>query len=66
MVVFLRRDGSGVIGEVNFKDNSSLCFKFIYLFTLERERGERIPSRLYTYSMEPDVGLELLRHKIMT
>lgn len=41
MVVFLRRDGSGVIGEVNFKDNSSLCFKFIYLFTLEREREER-------------------------
>ena len=31
----------------------------------ERER-ERIPSRLHTVSMEPDAGLELTNHKIMT
>ena len=32
-----------------------------------RERGkERIPSRLHTVSTEPDVGLELTNHEIMT
>ena len=31
----------------------------------ERER-ERIPNRLYTVSMEPDVGLELMKCVIMT
>ena len=33
----------------------------------ERERGrERIPSRLCTVSVEPDVGLEFTNHEIMT
>ena len=31
-----------------------------------RERRERIPSRLRAVSTEPDVGLELRNHKIMT
>ena len=31
----------------------------------DRER-QRIPSRLHTVSMEPDAGLELTNHKIMT
>ena len=32
-----------------------------------RERGkERIPSRLYTVSVEPDTWLELTNHEIMT
>ena len=31
----------------------------------ERE-GERILSRLHTVSMEPDVGLYLMNHEIMT
>ena len=31
----------------------------------ERER-ERIPSRLHTVSSEPDVGLDLMNHEIMT
>ena len=31
----------------------------------ERERG-RIPSRLHTVSTEPDAGLELMIHEIMT
>ena len=53
---------------------------FIYLFSgrdREREREskswrdresgrERIPSRLYTDSMEPDVGLEPMNREIMT
>ena len=33
----------------------------------QRERGrERIPSRLHTVSVEPDVGLELTNREIMT
>ena len=33
----------------------------------EREREkERIPSRLRTVSTEPDVGLEVTNHEIMT
>ena len=33
----------------------------------QRERGkERMPSRLHTVSAEPDVGLELANHEIMT
>ena len=35
----------------------------------QREREgetERIPSRLHTVSSEPDVGLELMNHEIMT
>ena len=32
----------------------------------ERERGERIPSRLSTVGTEPDVGLELTNCEIMT
>ena len=33
-----------------------------------QREGERlrIPSRLCTKSMEPDVGLELMNHEIMT
>ena len=31
----------------------------------ERE-GEGIPSKLHTVSMEPDVGLKLKNHEIMT
>ena len=31
----------------------------------EREK-ERIPSRLHIVSAEPDVGLELMNHEIMT
>ena len=31
----------------------------------ERKRA-RIPSRLHAVSMEPDVGLELMNHEIMT
>ena len=31
----------------------------------ERE-GERIPSRLCTVSTEPDMGLKLTNHEIMT
>ena len=49
-------------------------FRFIY-FEREREntsgggaeRGrERIPSRLYTVSLEPDTVLEFMNHEIMT
>ena len=33
----------------------------------QRERGrERIPSRLCNVSAEPDVGLKLTNHEIMT
>ena len=32
---------------------------------IERE-GERIPSRLCEISLEPDVGLDLMNHEIMT
>ena len=33
----------------------------------EREReGERIPSRLHAVSAEPNVGLELRNHAMMT
>ena len=32
----------------------------------EREKGERIPSRLCTVSAEPDVGLDPTNHEIMT
>ena len=45
---------------------------FIYVFReKEGERGgprrrERIPSRLYAVSTEPDVGLEPTNHEIMT
>ena len=31
-----------------------------------RERRERIPSRLCAMSTEPDAGLELTNHEIMT
>ena len=49
-------------------------FKFIY-FKREREResrteaereGERNPSRLYTVSVEPNVGLKLMNFEIIT
>ena len=33
----------------------------------ERERGrERIPSRLYAVKVEPDTGLNLTNHEIIT
>ena len=32
----------------------------------ERERRERIPSRLHTISAEPNAGLKLMNHEIMT
>ena len=48
----------------------SFFFKFIYFERrgrAERERGrERIPSRLHTVSAEPNVGLELTNHEIMS
>ena len=31
-----------------------------------QREGERIPSRLYTVSAEPDAGLELTNGEIMT
>ena len=49
-------------------------FKLIYLFLRERgdwvekeqrERRERIPSRLYTVSIEPDMGFDPMNHEIM-
>ena len=53
--------------------------KFIYLFLRERERErestsgggterrrDRITSRLRTISAEPDVGLELMNHELVT
>ena len=45
-----------------------ICFlKFVCLFIyLKREaerEGERIPSRLFTVSTEPDVGLELINYE---
>ena len=50
-----------------------IFFKFIYLFwerEREQERGrerrERIPSRLYIVSAEPDVGLQLGNLEVMT
>ena len=56
----------------------TICFFNVYLFILrekerEREQGrgrhrgrERIPSRLYTVSTEPDVGLTLTNCELMT
>ena len=50
----------------------------VYLFTLrQRERkragkglrereGERVPSKLHAVGEEPDVGLKLTNHEIMT
>ena len=32
----------------------------------ERERGERIPSRLHAVSTEPDIGLSPMNHEIIT
>ena len=47
-----------------------LLFLMLYLFIFEgqgRERErERIPSRLLAVSTEPNVGLELTNHEIMT
>ena len=50
---------------------------FLSLFIFEREiesqqgrgrerEGDRVPSRLYASGAEPDVGLELRNHEIMT
>ena len=56
------------------RDKSFIFFNG-YLFILreveskqggaERE-GDRIPSRLHAVSIEPDVGLELTSHEIVT
>ena len=51
-----------------------LSFFFFNLFIFERartswgraERRDRRPSRLHTTSTEPDMGLELTNHKIVT
>ena len=58
-----------------------LVFKVYFLREREREReggregerermslgeAERIPSRLYTVSVEPDAGLDLMNREIMT
>ena len=51
-----------------------LFFKFIYLFLEsekagvrvgQREKGERIPSRVHAVGAEPDVELELVNHETM-
>ena len=33
---------------------------------IQRERRERIPSRLHTVSIEPDTGLDPINREIMT
>ena len=50
--------------------NFIFFFKCLFIFEREqrrdRERGRyRIPSRLCTVSVEPDMGLELMNHKVM-
>ena len=54
-----------------FKPMTYLNFLKVYLFIFERERERereteryRIPSRLCTVSVEPDVGLELTNGEI--
>ena len=49
-----------------------LCVFFFNLFLRERERRQgrergrgRVPSRLFTVSTEPDMGLELTNHGVM-
>ena len=32
----------------------------------QREKGERIPSRVHAVGAEPDVGLELMNHETVT
>ena len=50
---------------------------FIYLFSRERDveskpgkdrerQGDRIPCKLHAVSTEPNAGLELMSHEIMT
>ena len=46
---------------------------FVFFFNLERDRAhkqgkgrERIPSRLFTDSREPDAGLKFKNEEIMT
>ena len=53
-----------------FLFNFILYLKFIY-FERERERerhreGERFPSRFHTVGSEPNMGLELMNHEIVT
>ena len=43
------------------------CFFNFYLYILKGRRGrERIPSRIPAVSAEPDAGLDLNDHEIMT
>ena len=51
-------------------NEQSFCLMFIY-FEREGEQGEREkggvnPSRLCAVSTEPDAGLNLMNHEIMT
>ena len=53
---------------LTLREKGKIFFKNVYVF-ISREREwekERIPSRLHTVSPEPDVGLELMNHEIMT
>ena len=65
--------------KLNAQQRNCILFSLmvVYLFIFERERGqagegqrergrERIPSRFSTISAEPDVGLKLTNHEIMT
>ena len=48
---------------------SVFCFERVCTHMQARKRqreGERIPSRLHAVSAEPDVGLHLTNHEIMT
>ena len=59
-----------VVGSIStsFLFLSLLVYLFIHLFgggEAERE-GERIPSRLYAASTQPDTGLEPANYEIMT
>ena len=51
----------------SFQRGLSLLFFFFMFIYLEREgEKERIPSRLHTASAEPNAGLDLMKHEIMT
>ena len=68
IIIFLKLLPTETLFKINF-------LKFIYLFLRERvhrsrgraeRRRDRIPSMLHNISTEPDVGLKLLNHEIMT
>ena len=76
MLVFARKSrlwevtGSGYSGRgllriaLFFRIFVSLFYLFV--FEREKERETEIPSRLLAVSAEPDVGLDLTNHEIMT